>query len=435
MAALPLLKRFAPDDALRFAGAAVALAGRLPRKRHVLNLCEDRGRFLLGFAAALIARQVTLLPSSRAPGVLEQVYESHGDAYCLTDHDDVPAGLEAFRLDAFPETAAATRMPVIPEDRIAAIVFTSGTTGAPMPHPKTWGALVAGAEALGRQLGLESGRALSVLGTVPPQHMFGLETTVMFPLQWGGAVHPGRPLFPADIRAALEELPAPRWLMTTPLHLRACLGEGVVLPGLEGVISATMPLDPDLAAQAENLWQAPVHEIYGCTEAGMVAMRRPAQGETWRLCDGMRIRQDGEGAWIEGGHVPQPLRLGDRIALHGECEFTLLGRDEDLIKIGGKRMSLAALNLELARIGGVRDGVFYLPPEVNGGGRLIAFVVAPGMTAVAILAELRRRIDPVFLPRPLLLVETLPRNATGKLPRENLRRFAAERLGNLVEPV
>ncbi|PIQ13537.1 MAG: beta-hydroxyacyl-ACP dehydratase, partial [Hydrogenophilales bacterium CG18_big_fil_WC_8_21_14_2_50_58_12] len=50
-----------------------------------------------------------------------------------------------------------------------------------------------------------------------------------------------------------------------------------------------------------------------------------------------------------------------------------------------------------------------------------ACVVAPGMAAAALLAALRERIDPVFLPRPLLFVDALPRNSTGKLPRTALQ--------------
>jgi len=56
--------------------------------------------------------------------------------------------------------------------------------------------------------------------------------------------------------------------------------------------------------------------------------------------------------------------------------------------------------------------------------RLMAFVVAPGITRDALLAALRARIDAVFLPRPLLFLDALPRNATGKLPREALLRHA-----------
>jgi acyl-coenzyme A synthetase/AMP-(fatty) acid ligase len=87
---------------------------------------------------------------------------------------------------------------------------------------------------------------------------------------------------------------------------------------------------------------------------------------------------------------------------------------------------LAALNAALVRIDGVVDGTFYWPDGGrSGGGRLVAFVVAPGLKPSMILAALRTRLDPVFLPRPLHLVDALPRNAIGKLPREELEAFAA----------
>ena len=67
------------------------------------------------------------------------------------------------------------------------------------------------------------------------------------------------------------------------------------------------------------------------------------------------------------------------------------------------------------------DGTFFVPDAVEAGSRearLLAFVVAPDRTRKQILEGLRSRVDPVFLPRPLVLVDALPRNPTGKLPRE-----------------
>jgi acyl-coenzyme A synthetase/AMP-(fatty) acid ligase len=79
----------------------------------------------------------------------------------------------------------------------------------------------------------------------------------------------------------------------------------------------------------------------------------------------------------------------------------------------------------LNSIDGVLDGVFVVPQEEGAVvTRLAAYVVAPGLTAEAVMEGLRQRIDPAFLPRPLCLVEFLPRNATGKLPREPLGRIA-----------
>jgi acyl-coenzyme A synthetase/AMP-(fatty) acid ligase len=104
----------------------------------------------------------------------------------------------------------------------------------------------------------------------------------------------------------------------------------------------------------------------------------------------------------------------------------------DLVNIAGKRSSLAYLNHQLNSIPGVVDGTFFLPDEspvsATGVTRVAAFVVAPRLDAAALAEELRRRIDPVFLPRPLLFVERLPRNGTGKLPREALMALAAQHL-------
>ena len=74
-----------------------------------------------------------------------------------------------------------------------------------------------------------------------------------------------------------------------------------------------------------------------------------------------------------------------------------------------------------------RAGAFVAPADDPGSvTRLAAFVVAPGLSSEFILAELRRRIDAAFLPRPLCIVESLPRNATGKLPRAQLDSLAAK---------
>lgn len=434
----PLLSGFQPEStvafyngerisAARFLNEAWQLTARLPQKRYVLNLCEDRYHFLLGFAAALQARQVSLLPPSRAAGVLLELCGDYPEAYCLADHQDLPAGLDVVLISTDLRRASQTpQIPVIPAEQMAVIVFTSGSTGSPTPHVKSWSSLIKVAQSLGKRLGFEAGA--SVLGTIPPQHLYGMESTIMLPLQWGGSTHHGCPLLPADIQSVIQQISPPRWLMTTPLHLRACISSKLRLTGLAGVLSATMPLSTSLAAEVEHQWQTTVHDVYGCTEAGIIALRRASANENWLALEGLRVSKKGEDVWVEGGHVPQPARLADQISIHNEHEFSLRGRLGDLVKIAGKRTSLEALNAELNRIAGVVDGIFFIPDEesLQGIERLTAFVVAPGLNAEAIIAELRKRIDPAFLPRPLYLVKALPRNATGKLPRGNLRVLAAE---------
>jgi acyl-coenzyme A synthetase/AMP-(fatty) acid ligase len=434
----PLLAHQDPDDcvawrkgaafsAADFLGAVAELASRLPAKRHAVNLCRDRYHFLVGFAAALVSKHVSLLPTCRAPESLAQLNERYPESYILADHDDVPGGLPICHVpDTRSRVSSPHEIPTISSERIAAVVFTSGSSGLPRAHIKTWGSLVRGAEALSRELHIDAAMPRAIVGTVPAQHMYGLETTIMLPLQRGWCIHAGHPILPADLCSDLDGLRVPVWLMTTPVHLRAYVSQQIPLPELEGVLSATMPLSRALAARAERLWGVPVQEIYGCTETGVIGSRHPTGQELWTLCRGLRIRQDGDAAWVSGGHVGAPFRLADRIAVHSEDQFVLHGPGYDLVKVAGKRASLAALNAALIGIEGVVDGTFYRPGEERGGnGRLTAFVVAPGLTPAVILAALRTKVDPVFLPRPLHLVDGLPRNSTGKLPHEQLKTFAA----------
>jgi acyl-coenzyme A synthetase/AMP-(fatty) acid ligase len=265
-----------------------------------------------------------------------------------------------------------------------------------------------------------------VVGTVPAQHMYGLESTVILALRNGFAIHAARPLYPADVREALAQVPTGRVLVTTPIHLRALLGESIELPALQLIVCATAPLAPAAAVQVENAYGAALREIYGFTEAGMAATRRTARESRWHTLPGVTVRAVGGQVCFSGGHVDREVPAGDVLEVIDACTFVLHGRGADLINVAGKRTSLAHLNHELSAIDGVEDGAFYMPDERDGPvTRPMAFVVAPRLSRETVLDALRQRIDAVFLPRPLYFVDALPRNATGKLPREALAALAA----------
>ncbi len=402
------------------------LAERLPERPFVFNLCSDRYHFLVTFCAAMLRGQTSLLPPNHAEGTLEQLHTAHPGAYAVTDKVMGVAGLEILPYPALPPGASGHgEIPLIAAEHIAAITFTSGSTGQSMPHPKTWGSLVTEAILTAERLGLETGSHF--LGTVPPQHMYGLGSTLMLPLHNGGVIHAGQPLFPADIRLALAELPAPRVLVTTPLHLRICLEQQAELPPLALILSAAAPLSAELARGAETAFGAPLMEIYGSTETGSIATRRTASGEDWKPLAGVALSRGGNGrTCVEGGHIQTRIELQDVIETTTDQHFRLAGRAADMLSIAGKRASLGELNRRLNLIPGVRDGAFFAPDEAPGKAvRLCALVVAPELSAQQIIAALRQTIDPAFLPRPLYKVDALPRNATGKLPRAALRELIA----------
>jgi len=399
-----------------------ALADLLPEKPTVINLADDRYRFLVGFGAALVRGQTTLLPHSRAPGALAQIAREYGSSYCLGDGTEQVERLPSYQIPKGTGSPTGTaKIPHIPIDHPALVAFTSGSTGSPHPHSKTWGSLVAVARSTGTRLGLNTSDHMTVVATVPHHHMYGLEASMMLPTQHGMAFHVGRPLFPEDVRLALAEVPLPRMLVTTPLHIRACVTAGSQLPHVECILSATAPLPISLAKQAEILFQTKVYEVYGFTEAGSVATRRTVAENTWHVLDGITLLQESAGCSLQVPYLRGQIPFPDLVSLQEPHRFVLHGRGTDLVNIGGHRGSLSDLSQKLNEIEGVQDGVFFIPDEMGTSvTRLIAFVVAPEKAAEHILSSLRAVIDPVFLPRPLHLVPHLPRNETGKLTREAL---------------
>ena len=399
------------------------LAALLPDSPYLLNMCSDRYRFSVGLAAAIVSGKISLLPSTHTPETLRQMRVFAPGVCCLTDSEIPGLDLPQF---AYPHNLsladASIVVPLIPEQQCTAIVFTSGSTGTPQPHTKTWRALVTSVQAEAARLEWASLPSWNLLGTVPPQHMYGLESTVLMAWQNSHAFSDAQPFYPADICAALEALPAPRVLVSSPLHLRALLDSQLPLPGLAGVISATAPLACDLAQEIETRFAAPLMEIYGSTETGLIASRRPARTSQWQLLPGLRWAVDGEQLRAQGGHVETRVAMSDNIEPLDETHFLLHGRSADMINIAGKRHSLDGLNHLISSLPGVIDGAFFMPDDTGAQvTRLAAAVVAPTLDAERLVAALREHLDPVFLPRPLLFVDALPRNATGKLPRAALQ--------------
>lgn len=413
-----------PIPAREFLADVHRVAAALPEGRYLFNLCEDRYRFMVAFAAAMVRKQICLMPPNSTAGAINELLESYRGSYCLSDKavegvDTAQFDFEQLREGQPPSDSDA---PIsIPLEQPVAILFTSGSTGHPKANPKRWFGLQQEAISALSHFPFRAHAVQSLVATVPSQHMYGLATSILFPWQGGFAVESGRPFFPADIAAALARLPKPRVLITTPLHLRACVSADLAWPELDFLISATAPLPQELTAAAEAALGTEIQEIFGSTETGSVAGRRSVHEEIWRLYDGISLQPNAEGHRLQGGHVVEAVQLNDRIEITSAGRFRLLGRDSDMVKIAGKRASLSDLTHHLMAIPGVEDGLFLPPRDDNANRRLTALVVAPTLTRQQLLQSLAHSIDAVFLPRPLYLVTKLPRNATGKIPQAALQ--------------
>ena len=401
-------------------------AERLPPSRYVLLACQDRYAFAVGFGAAMVRGQSCLMPSTHTEELIASLASSYEALYCMTDDPacvfDLPqTQVSDWLLSQRPSPASPPRVPLVAAKHIAAYVYTSGSTGLPVAHPKHWDKLVVNVQSEGARLGIVPGSGYAIVGTVPPQHMYGFESTVLVALQNGAAFEAGKPFYPADIERAIAGVPQPRALVTTPFHLRAWLTEVAVPSALDLLVSATAPLATALADEAERKTSARLLEIYGSTETGQLATRRTTETAEWTTFDGIVIHQTEATSIASGAQVEGSVPINDVLELKSERVFILHGRTADMVNVAGKSTTLDYLNHQLLSIEGVEDGAFFVQGVATEGTgnttRLAAVVVAPTHTVETLQTELRRKIAPAFLPRPLKLVTSLPRNGTSKLPR------------------
>ncbi|HEY8683189.1 MAG TPA: AMP-binding protein, partial [Rhodanobacter sp.] len=294
------------------------VASSLPAAAAAVNLCEDRYAFLVAFCAIALRGQINLLPSSRAPQAVDEVMAAHPGCYALGEQALVPAP-PGYRqlpsLDVAMPLAADAAWPSIPADQVVAIGYTSGSTGTPSANVKTWRSFHASNAGNLAMLQATVGARFEVVATVPPQHMYGMEMSVLLPLLGAVGIHTGRPFFPADVAAALAAVPAPRVLVTTPVHLRALVESGIALPPIAAMVSATAPLSVELAQAAEQSFAAPLLEVFGSTETCVFASRRPTVDEDWALYEDVTLHPQPDGTAVEAPQLDATVTLADIVSL------------------------------------------------------------------------------------------------------------------------
>lgn len=420
-----------------FLGHVERLAGALPEAQFAINLCENRYLFTVAFCAAILRGQTNLLPQNRAAGTQQGLLAEYPQTYILHDGgvDHLVTDADHLNVNALNLIGpAATEIPQIRLDQLAALAFTSGSTGRPKANRKTWRTFVVSSRINAAHMLAGQQTLCFQLATVPAQHMWGLETSVLLPLFAPVCATDSKPLFPLDVCKALMNLPEPRLLVSTPVHLRALVQSGLEWPTVWRVLCATAPLPASLAQKVEADLQAELVEVFGCSEVGSMACRFTAREDDWQLFTGLEFvaGETPADSWrAQADHLPDVVILQDLIEFSAARRFRLLGRNEDMLEIAGKRGSLQEMNNLLLTTPGVVDGVVFLPEltgQVNASGSAIrpvalAVVNSDEVTRTTLLARFAEFLDPVFVPRPLYLVDALPREENGKLRRVRLLEF------------
>lgn len=401
-----------------------ALAAQLPDRRYQFNLCENRYLFCIALLAAAARGQTCLLPPSSQLAVIDELRQDYPHAYLAGDTAQAASDAEWFEVKPPQSGALDTNAIAFDWERDAVIVFTSGSTGRPKPCAHSLSTFKTSAEMAIASLGLGSQNRIMV-STTPPQHMYGLETSIFWPLFSKLLLHDGRPFFPEDIRLAVETAPCPAMLVSTPTHLRLLVKAGGNWHNLAGILSATDTLSEQLGRETRAILGQSPHEIYGSTETLSFANRETILGQRWQPYRGVRLNQQRDGTTLlQSPHLPAPIRLQDCLDIDADGRFTVLGRHGDMVKISGKRASLSELNRRLKDIAGVEDGFCYVQRQGPHQGRIAAVVVGD-LDKQLIRAGFEPYVADVFMPKKIDFVSRIPRNDCGKLTQDELEKLLA----------
>ncbi len=405
------------------------LGGGAGAPASVLLLCEDRYYFAAALLGAWQAGLTVTLPPSRGSRALDEL-----GARCLVLHDGASVDVALATLDVreLEVASASSAVPVTAPDaldseRIVVTLYTSGSQGEPVAWNKRARQLLGEALVQTQELGFTSRDR--VLPTVPAQHIYGLLFGVLAPLLAGSSFARRTPLHGAAI-AALAHASSATWLVSVPAHLEV-LATGLEQEGAaalpaslrRGVSSGAMLL-PSLAKRLVERG-LDVTDVLGSTETGGIARRRPAESERYAPFAGVKLEVDAEDRLvIRSSFLDEPERphvAGDRARFEADGTFEHLGRGDDVVKVGGKRIALAELEGAARALPGVR-AARALKKEVGGlrGHEVWLAAVAPGYSPELLRAALRRQLDPVLVPRRVRLVEELPVDERGKVNRAEL---------------
>jgi acyl-CoA synthetase (AMP-forming)/AMP-acid ligase II len=371
---------------------------------------------------------------------------SEGDAAGLFRLEgEAPAGA--------PKPARAAR----PDDP-ALVLHTSGTTARPKIVPLTNANVVASARHIARSL--ELAPSDTCLNVMPLFHIHGLIAAVTASLSAGAAVccTPG---FNAFKFAELLDDVKPTWYTAVPTMHQAILMRMRARPEqaraakLRFIRSSSASLPPQVMAELEDVFGAPVIEAYGMTEAAHQMASNPlpprvrkpgavgvaAGPEIAIMDDDDAILPQGEvgevvirGPNVTPGYDNNPaanakafadgwFRTGDQGRLDEDGYLFLTGRLKEQINRGGEKISPLEVDVVLLDHPAVAQAcTFGIPHEKLGEEVGVAVVLRPGLTATE--AEIREfasaRLAAFKVPRRVLVMDDIPKGATGKIQRIGL---------------
>jgi malonyl-CoA/methylmalonyl-CoA synthetase len=345
---------------------------------------------------------------------------------------------------------------------LAAIVYTSGTTGRSKGAMISHGNLAANADALISAWQLRDDDVL--LHALPTYHVHGLFVSLHSTLLAGGAVL----LLPKfDVEAVLAQLPRATVFMGVPTYYTRLLAEPRFTRALAGsvrlFICGSAPLLPATFAEFEHRTGQRILERYGMSEAGIITSNprngertagsvgyalpgfelRIVDAEGSELAPGQTGMLEIRGPSVFGGYWQRPqldatefrggwFVTGDLATQADDGRIAIVGRARDLVISGGFNVYPKEIELEIDALPGVLESAVIGVPHPDFGEAVVAVVAREAGAALdeaTVIAALAQKLARFKLPKRVLFVADLPRNAMAKVQKAALRAAHAGLFG------
>ncbi len=400
-----------------------ALVSAALQEKSVCICTEDRGFIMAAILAALAGGPDLILPHVTTEQVIIDACKARKTQTVLSD---ARQKLNEHLLQIIPDNSEASAKPLSFSRDISCPflwLYSGGSTGRPIIWPKTPLNLLGEAFFLKEYFKIT--REDILLASVSPRHIYGLLFSVLLPFVAQARVINDSPVFPGEIISSAASSRATVYI-GAPMHFKA-LAAGNSNPGnIRLAFSSGGFLDRAHSLAFSRAAKAPVEEVYGSTETGGIAHRSRVRDENeFKPFPVVKWKVEDERLFIKSPFISPGLpldgegyfRTGDRVSPSGEG-FELLGRVDNVVKVGGNRVELDAVEQKIRTLKAIKDIFIIQVAAEQGRDNAVAAIVVADTDIKELRRLFRKVLNPVEMPRHILKVGAIPVTPSGKRDRQ-----------------
>jgi acyl-coenzyme A synthetase/AMP-(fatty) acid ligase len=400
---------------------------------------ENKAIIIASVLASMASDFTIILPYAISSQSVKEIQKHFHVNTIITDQPNkVPSGI----IPIVPKIKnnGSLSLPLVKSpDTLFLKFFTGGSTGRPKLWTKTAQNLFGEAFFLSHKFNINKNDC--IIATMPPYHIYGFLFSVLVPFVSSSKVIGNICSFPQEIRNSLEKN-FPTILASIPVHYRILKDGEIPGDSLRMAFSSAGKLDDTDADYFYQKTGVELVEIYGSTETGGIASQCRARGErnlqAFEIIDWKVVN---ERLYVRSPFISSDIAIdqdgfyqtGDRVRIDNKNCFSLIGRVDGLVKVGGKRVDLEDVRNKIIQIHGVTDAIAFAIPDSRGRENRICALVQGKIEIEHLKSSISQIVEPYALPRHIRLVENIPISASGKYDRKLLEKYFFPELSGLPD--